>query len=140
MKPISMPALASLTSNALYQKIVDVVAGQRAKFQDMTSTATLVRDALARGVVEQPDVAAQMGISVATLRRRLDQEGARFRSLRREVLNDTAKRLLLEDQSVADVSETLGFSEFRAFNRAFKDWNGVTPKSYVSECKKARKP
>jgi AraC-like DNA-binding protein len=27
----------------------------------------------------------------------------------------------------------LGFSEFRAFNRAFKDWNGVTPKAYLRQ-------
>ena len=91
-----------------------------------------MRDALARGVVEQSDVAVQMGVSVATLRRRLATEGASFRELRQSVLNETAKRLLLEKKPVAEVSDALGFSEFRAFNRAFKEWNGVTPKS-VSE-------
>ncbi|MGD9800293.1 MAG: helix-turn-helix domain-containing protein [Parvularculaceae bacterium] len=34
---------------------------------------------------------------------------------------------------MADVAEELGFSDFRAFNRAFKAWNGVTPKAYASQ-------
>lgn len=126
-----MPPIEKLTSNAVYQKIVEAVAGRHAKYDRINSTASLVRDALARGVVEQADVAAQMGVSSATLRRRLTNEGAGFRELRREVLNDAAKRMLRDRHSVADVSEALGFSEFRAFSRAFKDWNGITPKAFA---------
>ncbi len=137
LKQISMPPADALTSNAVYQKIVDVVAGKHAQYEETFSIAARVRDALSRGVVEQGDVAEQMGVSAATLRRRLSNEGASFRDLRREVLNETAKRLLLEKQSVADVSETLGFSEYRAFNRAFKDWNGVTPKAFIRQAGRA---
>ena len=133
LSKISLPSAEALTSNAVYQKIVDVVAGKHAQYEETYSAAARVRDALSRGVVEQGDIAAQMGVSPATLRRRLSQEGVSFRDLRREVLNETAKRLLLEKRSVADVSEALGFSEFRAFNRAFRDWNGVTPKSFVRQ-------
>ncbi len=128
--PITMPRPDALTSNAVYQKIVDMVDA-RAGRAGPISNANLVRDALSRGVVEQADVAAQMNVSVATLRRRLSEEGAGFRELRREVLNDTAQRMLLDGASVADVSDALGFSEFRAFSRAFKDWNGVTPKAFA---------
>lgn len=130
IRPLRAPDAEALTSNAVYQKIVDVVAGQHASYENLQSTSALVRDALSRGVVEQSDVAAQMGVSVATLRRRLADEETGFRELRRDVLNETAKRLLLTRQTVADVSEALGFSEFRAFNRAFKDWNGVTPTAF----------
>lgn len=133
LSKILLPSIDALTSNAVYQKIVDVVAGKHARYEEVYSIATRVRDALSRGVVEQGDIAAQMGVSTATLRRRLSQEGASFRDLRREVLNETAKRLLSENQAVTDVSETLGFSEFRAFNRAFKDWNGLTPKAFVRQ-------
>ncbi len=140
LHPITMPPAEALTSNAVYQKIVDVVAGRRAQRNAPKSSIKLVRDALTRGVVEQADVAAQMGISVATLRRRLSEEGVSFRELRREILNETAQRLLLSQQSVADVSEALGFSEFRAFNRAFKDWNGLTPKAFLREAQSRRQP
>lgn len=138
LRPIAMPPPDALTSNAVYQKIVEVVAGRRASREAPKSTSSLVRDALSRGVVEQADVATQMNISVATLRRRLGQEGVNFRELRREVLNETAQRLLLSEKSVADVSDALGFSEFRAFNRAFKDWNGLTPKAFVREARLRR--
>ncbi len=136
LTPITMPPAEALTSNAVYQKIVEVVAGRHAKYKNMQFISVLVRDALARGVVEQSDVAAQMGISVATLRRRLSDEGTGFRELRQAVLNESARRLLLCEKSVAEVSELLGFSEFRAFNRAFKGWNGVTPKAFIRNAKK----
>ncbi len=132
---IAMPPPEALTSNAVYQKIVDVVAGKHEEIERQNSVSSRVRDALARGIVEQADVAAQMAISVATLRRRLAQEGVSFRELRRAVLNETAKRLLAEERSMAEISETLGFSEIRAFSRAFKDWNGVTPTAFVSQSK-----
>ncbi len=131
LQPIKLPSPEALTANAVYQKIVDVVAGRHAQRQHLQSTLGAVRDALSRGVVEQGDVAAQMGVSVATLRRRLSEEQASFRDIRREVLNDTAKRMLVAEQPLSEVSEALGFSEVRAFNRAFKDWNGLTPKAFL---------
>lgn len=136
---LEMPPPEALTSNAVYQKIVDAVAGRHAQYNSLQSTASLVRDALARGVVEQPAVATQMGVSVATLRRRLQDEETSFRELRREVLNDTAKRLLRSGEAIGDVSEALGFSEFRAFNRAFKDWNDMTPKAFLRGADKLEK-
>ncbi len=131
LRSVKLPPAEALTANAVYQKILDVVAGRRAKYKHMQTTAGSVRDALARGVVEQGDVAVQMGISVATLRRRLKEEGASFRELRREVLNGAAQRMLREKRSLADVSEALGFAEVRSFSRAFKDWNGLTPKAFL---------
>lgn len=127
------PAPESLTVNAVYQRLVKAVAGAPHEKGAHRGAKAQVRDALERGVVEQKAVAAQMGVSVATLRRRLDEESVSFRDLRREVLNETAKRLLRSNRSIGDVSEALGFSEFRSFNRAFKEWNGVTPKAYVRQ-------
>ena len=129
--PIIMPPAHALSSNAVYQKIVEAVAGKHARHGKVQSMTAKVRDSLERGVIEQGDIAAQIGVSVATLRRRLAAEGSGFRDLRRDVLNETAKRLLAEKKSVSEVSDALGFSEFRAFNRAFKDWNGLTPKAYL---------
>lgn len=129
--PIKMPPVQARSSNAVYQKIVEMVAGKHARHGKVQSMTARVRDSLERGVIEQNDIAAQMGVSVATLRRRLANEGAGFRELRREVLNDAAKRLLADNKSVTEVSDLLGFSEFRAFNRAFRDWNGVTPKAFL---------
>lgn len=137
LEAIHLPPPDALTANAVYQKIVDVVAGRHAQRLHLQSTLGSVRDALSRGVVEQGDVAAQMGVSVASLRRRLSEEGASFREVRRDVLNETAKRMLTAHKSLPDVAEALGFSEVRAFNRAFKDWNGLTPKAFLLEARKS---
>lgn len=131
LSSITVPSADLLSTNAVYQKIMQVVEGQHARYQEAFSVSSRVCDALANGVVEQGDIAAQMGVSVATLRRRLSREGVSFRDLRRKILNETAKRLLSEHKPVADVAEILGFSEIRAFNRAFRDWNGITPKAFV---------
>ena len=137
LAPLRPPPANQLTSNAVYQKIVEAVARPLPDGAPSGDIQARVRDALARGVVEQKAVAAQMGVSVATLRRRLQSEGVSFRSLRREVLNETAKRLLADSRSIPDVSERLGFAEFRSFNRAFKDWNGLTPKAYLRQSEEA---
>jgi len=132
-RKINPPPPARLTANAVYQRIVEAVEKPGGAEGAQLAAKVQVRDALHKGIVEQGAVAEQMGVSVATLRRRLSDENTSFRDLRREVLNDAAKRLLRSNRSIADVSEALGFSEFRSFNRAFKDWNGVTPKAYVRQ-------
>lgn len=129
---IPPPPQSALTSSAVYRNIVEAVTQSQASATGAINAQ--VRDALARGVVEQKAVAALLGLSVATLRRRLQNEGVSFRALRRDVLNETAKRLLQNNRSISDVSESLGFAEFRSFNRAFKDWNGLTPKAYMRRC------
>ncbi len=126
------PDAAWLTLNAVYQKLIDMAAEREARPR-LGRTASAVRDALMNGVVEQGHVARQMSMSVSTLRRALSAEGTSFRGLRNEVLNAKAQRLLLNSSKISDVSDTLGFSEFRAFNRAFKKWNGQTPRSFVNQ-------
>lgn len=129
--PIAPPRPATLNAAYVYAEIVSASATLRAGGRG-GEMSDFVRQAIARGVIDQTRIAALSGISVATLRRRLESEGASFRDLRREELNESAKRLLRRQNSVAEVAEKLGFSDFRAFNRAFKAWNGVTPKTYAT--------
>jgi AraC-like DNA-binding protein len=128
--PIEPPPLAMLNAAHVYAEIVSASAivrsGDKAR-----ETSEFVRRSLAKGIVDQTRIAALAGVSVATLRRRLEGEGASFRDLRQLVLNEAAKDLLRRQSSVAEVAEELGFSDFRAFNRAFKCWNGVTPKAFA---------
>jgi AraC-like DNA-binding protein len=84
------------------------------------------------GTTSQEEVAKKMGLSVASLRRRLDDEGINFRDLCRDKMNDRAKYLLSRGLSVQEVAESLGFSDFRSFTRAFKSWNRMTPSGYLS--------
>ena len=94
------------------------------------STARKVVLAIKEGALSQHDVARRLGVSVATLRRRLEAEGTCYRLLHQEVLNARARHRVRLGADLAEVAEELGFSDRRAFTRAFKDWNGMTPSQY----------
>ena len=85
---------------------------------------------LESGLESQPQIAEKLGVSVATLRRRLYDENANFRDLKAQTLNSRSQQLLRSRQSLEDVAEQLGFADLRSFSRAFKAWNGITPKTH----------
>jgi len=97
----------------------------------LSGIQTKVCRLIADGHHDQTAIAEALGISVATLRRRLTAANTTFRTLREQVLNDRARRLLSLGHSPAEVGERLGFSDLRSFNRAFKSWNGMTPRTFV---------
>lgn len=90
--------------------------------------AERVRATINGGASHQSEIAKQLGVSVATLRRRLAGEGTSFRALKTEALNERAKQLIHGRSNLEDVAEILGFSDLRSFSRAYKSWNGITPK------------
>ena len=74
------------------------------------------------------------GMSAQTLRRRLKQDGTSFRRVLEGIRCDLALRGLLKTkQSVSAIAERLGYSETRAFTRAFIQWTGMTPRHYRRE-------
>lgn len=83
-----------------------------------------------QGSRDQRQVAQRLGLSVATLRRRLAAQGLSFRTLLADRLNARALDLLAAGQPAADIAEALGFSDRRSFTRAFKAWNGRTVSDY----------
>jgi AraC-like DNA-binding protein len=111
-------------------RLLEQPGQERSKRPATRGMAREVRRALENGGADQSDVAHLLGVSVATLRRRLTLEGTTYRTLHQEVMNARARRRVLMKADLADVAEELGFSDRRAFSRAFKDWNGVTPSQY----------
>jgi AraC-like DNA-binding protein len=94
-------------------------------------TSGHVRRLLGRGVTGLEAVAAQLGVSAPTLRRRLAAEGTSFREVREQLLRDQAVASLVRGgESVEELALRLGFSEASAFHRAFKRWTGSSPGSY----------
>lgn len=82
------------------------------------------------------DYAAELGISVATLRRRLDAEGTSFRLIKDGIRRDLAIRQLQQtNRSLPEVAESLGFAEPSAFHRAFIKWMGMSPGQYRQSCR-----
>lgn len=121
---------APANAASVYDMIDEMIARRDASVPRSDIRAR-VAEALAGGVADQSDVASRLGVSVATLRRRLAESGATFRDLRGEVLNEAALRMLDQGRPVGDVAEALGFGDMRSFSRAFKAWNGTTPAAYV---------
>lgn len=74
------------------------------------------------------EVAARLKLPTWTLRRKLADEGTRYRA----ILNDTRRDLAMtyiRDTELAfgEIAYLLGFASAEAFQRAFKRWNGQTP-------------
>ena len=91
----------------------------------------LVSQTLSQGVPRMSDVASGLGMSGRTLQRRLSDQRYSFRTLVDESRRELAERLLEgTEYPLAEVAFLTGFSEQSAFNRAFKRWAGLTPRSY----------
>ncbi|NRQ49217.1 AraC family transcriptional regulator [Aeromicrobium stalagmiti] len=76
-------------------------------------------------------VAAELSMSVSTLKRRLAGEGMTFRDLREASLKERATLLLLErSASVSEIATDLGYSDVANFSHAFKRWTGQSPSEF----------
>lgn len=100
-----------------------------------TTVADQVRRLLERGLRGQwptPDeIASQLAMSTQHMRRLLREDGTSVTQIREELLRDAAVASLVRgEESVADLSERLGFSEPSAFHRAFRRWTGSAPGAY----------
>jgi AraC-like DNA-binding protein len=120
------------SSQAIYRKIIDLIERNPTAGTRHRSVREQVIDAFEDNVFDQMAVAKRLGLSVATLRRRLEMEGSgSFRALSESALGRAARSLLEQRHHPNDVAEELGFSDQRSFARAFKRWTGTTPAAHV---------
>jgi AraC-like DNA-binding protein len=78
-------------------------------------------------------VAAEWGVSIATLRRKLATEGTGWQQVVDELRRDLAVRLLADGRrSIEQVAVNLGYVDARSLHRAFRKWTGVAPGAYRS--------
>ena len=91
----------------------------------------ILRALIADGGLNAKEVGAQVGLSQpAAWRRirRLEAAGTSFREVSARLRAQAAQRLLHEQGlTVAEASRQLGFSDARAFRRAYKRWLGQVP-------------
>jgi len=101
-----------------------------------SAAARLRRKLRDRSPADWPDfetLARQLGTTGSTLRRRLDDEGQPFQSIKDGLRRDLAIELLAQpEHSVQEVAHQLGFAEPSAFHRAFRRWTGSSPGAYRS--------
>lgn len=101
---------------------------------ERVSTAEQVLDLLWQAPLDQVRVAAMMGLSVPTLRRRLAEEGHSFRGLLSHVRQQQTLAALKAEMGLEDLAAGLGYSEARSLRRATRRWFGAPP----SELRKPR--
>ncbi|MGI9233726.1 MAG: AraC family transcriptional regulator [Woeseiaceae bacterium] len=95
-----------------------------------------VRHMLLANRIAPPVTAARtanhLGVSTATLYRRLKAEGITFGKLQEEVNFEIAKNYLTDSElTVTQIAHVVGFAESASFTRAFSRWtNGVTPSRF----------
>lgn len=90
-----------------------------------------IAGAVAGGETAIGQVAKELGLSSRTLQRHLAEEGTSYQAL----LDATRRQLSIaylaeRTLSVGEVALLLGYSDTRAFARAFKRWEGRTPSEY----------
>ena len=118
------PEMLRMVSPALAAALREIEA--QANFEEQVRAA--LRRAFAAGRADVAMVAGELGLSERTLQRRIGEEGKTFRML----LDDTRRELarqLLSDLSidVKEVAFLLGYQDSNSFNRAFRQWEQVTP-------------
>jgi AraC-like DNA-binding protein len=102
------------------------------KYKNSSSLAARVRRRLRLFLPgELPDfeqLADELNMAPATMRRRLHEEGASYQSIKDQLRRDLAiSHLSHTSRSVMDIALELGFSERSAFHRAFRKWTGASP-------------
>jgi len=96
----------------------------------LASDHARVIEALRSGLHSQDEVAAALGTSVATLRRRLAQANLSFRDISAAFRTRRLKDLLATQMPLADIAEQLGLSDERSLRRFARDHLGAPPAEY----------
>lgn len=81
----------------------------------------------------QDQIADELGLSVRTVRRRLDAENTSYRELVVETRRALAEELLAVGTTVEDTAVRLGYADASSFTHAFIRWTGTTPGKYARQ-------
>jgi AraC-like DNA-binding protein len=91
----------------------------------------ILLEELRRGPVSMNDVARKEAMAVATMRRRLRDEGTTFADLLEEVRHDLSRQYLRDSTlTLTEIAFLLGYSNVTSFTRAFQRWTRLTPGAY----------
>jgi AraC-like DNA-binding protein len=124
--------------------VFDSMATRRLNELARTDTTTervrrLVASRIGRDNIGIFDIGAQLHMSEATLRRRLDDDGTTYKAIVDDLRRELAGRYIAEPRiAIGEIAFLLGFSTQSAFGRAFRRWNGVSPLEYRLRTAEAR--
>lgn len=91
----------------------------------------IIEDHLGNSSCTSDQIAAGIAMSRPTLWRRLREENTSISEIRAQVMREAALASLAQgDETIAQLSRRLGYSEPSAFSRAFRRWTGHSPRNY----------
>lgn len=96
-----------------------------------SAVSQYIRKGFANGLVSVEGCAESFGYSTRTLQIRLRNEGMSFSDILEEERRAAAMVELKANRlSIAEIADSLGYSERTSFGRAFKRWIGQSPQQY----------
>lgn len=124
----------SSANPAVASAMDDVIVDYLARF-DSSDIANRTRQIVAAYLIHgEPDkqmIADELGMSPRTLQRRLEEQDTSVKELIDQTRHQLALEYLTQDHlSVKEVAFSLGFNDASNFSRAFKRWEGKSPKAY----------
>ncbi len=137
--PVRLEPYGVTSASAVFDAIETMIA-KRLATPGPKDFRSRVEACLDQGISGQTAVARKLGVSPATMRRRLTAEGATFRELRAASLAAMGRRMIEQGRPIADVADHLGFADLRSFSRAFKRRYGETPTRFAEKRKRPPDP
>lgn len=86
-----------------------------------------VEDMLRQSMFHEPQIAASLGMSTASLRRRMSAAGTSFRAVIDQHRQQRVEALLYTAMPLADIAIEAGYSDVRSLRRACSKWFGNSP-------------
>ncbi len=114
--------------------------------QELVTNSTIVRGTVSAQVIgciktapgryqQIDEVASDLAMSIRTLKRKLAQESATFKSLVEQLRFEDSARLLADpSMPIHQVAEAVAYSDPTNFSRAFSKWTGMTPREWRQRC------
>lgn len=86
-------------------------------------------------LIKSGDIAEKLGMNPSYFSVYFkNKTGENFRDFANRVKIEEGKKLLIEsDLSVEDIALSLGYSDYRSFNRIFRSQTGMTPSEFRKE-------
>lgn len=125
---LGRPRGGDATLGEYFGKMVDEALTRVAPAASWSArVAEAVSNRLASGMPTLAVVAAELGTSERTARRRLVDEGTSFAELTQRVQRERAAQMLSGRHRIRDIAFAVGFADVTAFCRAYRRWTGKAP-------------
>jgi AraC-like DNA-binding protein len=128
------PRRDPMLSSLLARHANDVMERSVPRGDFLDAVRTTIADGMRLGDIGIGRAAGRLGLSTRSLQRKLAEEGCVYKDLVDEVRFELSSRYLTQTKlSLKEIGDLLGFSEQRAFQRAFLRWSNQTPAAYRRE-------